>query len=129
MGSSEKIKDAVVRDYRRGDKTIVIQMTYKISPGEMYRILRARQVELRSDHTPGVWVKDTAWIKLDEPKRCRSISGTPKTHCPNMAYFGFLRSNGVWAYCKRHMYGRRIRNGIVEIKVHPESPAAKRGYS
>jgi len=83
--------------------------------------------ELRDEE--GVWVKDTRWVKLDEPKRCRSISGSPRTHCPNIAYFGFPRSNGIWAYCEEHMYGRRIRNGVVEIKVHPDSPAAKRGYA
>jgi len=75
-----------------------------------------------------VWVKDMQWRKLDEPKRCRSISGYPKTHCPNMAAFGLLRSNGIWAYCEKHMYGRRIREGIVEVEVHSNSPAAKRGY-
>lgn len=47
------MKDAVVRDYLRGDKTIIIQMEYKISPGEIYRVLHARQVNLRSvDHKP-----------------------------------------------------------------------------
>ena len=44
---TEKVKDEVVRDYLRGDKTIVIQMEHKLSPGEMYRILHARQVKLR----------------------------------------------------------------------------------
>jgi len=45
---TEKVKDEVVRDYLRGDKTIVIQMEYKIGPAEMYRILSARQVSLRT---------------------------------------------------------------------------------
>ncbi len=80
------------------------------------------------EEEPKVWVKDTQWRKLDEPKRCRSIGGYPKTHCPNMSTFGFLRSHGVWAYCEEHMYGRRVRGGIVEEAVHPDSPAAKRGY-
>jgi len=44
---TEKVKDAVVRDYLQGDKAIIIQMEYKISPGVMYRILHARQVKLR----------------------------------------------------------------------------------
>ena len=85
-------------------------------------------VRERMEEMKMVWVKDTCWVKLDEPKRCRSISGSPKIHCPNMANFGFPRSNGIWAYCEEHMYGRRVRDGIVEIKVHPDSPAAKRGY-
>ena len=75
------------------------------------------------------WVKDTSWIKLDEPKRCRRIAGSPRTHCPNMAHYGFLRSNGIWAYCEDHMYDRRIRDGIVEIEVNDDSLAAKRGYT
>ena len=44
---TKNVKDAVVRDYLRGDKTIVIQMEYEISPGEMYRVLHSRQVSLR----------------------------------------------------------------------------------
>ncbi|MBA7680484.1 hypothetical protein ES703_88800 [subsurface metagenome] len=44
---TEKVRDAVVRDYLQGDKTIVIQMEYKISPGEMYRVLHSRHVSLR----------------------------------------------------------------------------------
>ena len=44
---TENMKDAVVRDYIRGDKAIVIQMEHKISPGVMYRILQARHVKLR----------------------------------------------------------------------------------
>jgi hypothetical protein len=74
------------------------------------------------------WVKDTRWIKLDTPKRCRSIAGSPRVHCPNMADYGLIRSNGVWAYCEQHMYGRRIRDGIVEFEVSDNSPAAERGY-
>ncbi len=74
------------------------------------------------------WVKDTYWRKLDAPKRCRRIDGSPRTHCPNMADYGLVRSNGLWAYCEEHMYGRRIRDGIVELEVHDDSPAAKRGY-
>jgi len=75
-----------------------------------------------------IWVKDTYWRKLDTPKRCRDISGHPRTHCPNTAEFGLLRSNGIWAYCEEHMYGRRIRGGLVEVEVSDDSPAAKRGY-
>lgn len=74
------------------------------------------------------WVKDTYWRKLDAPKRCRRIDGFPRTHCLNMADYGLLRSNGIWAYCEEHMYGRRIRDGIVEVEVHDDSPAAKRGF-
>ena len=40
--------DEVVRDYLAGDKTIVIQDRYKISPGRMYRVLRSAGVKLRT---------------------------------------------------------------------------------
>jgi len=48
---TEKVKDKVVRDYLRGDKAIIIQMEHEVSPGEMYRILHARQVSLRTSGT------------------------------------------------------------------------------
>jgi len=46
---TEEVKDGVVRDYLRGDKAIVIQMEYKISPGVIYRILHRKGVGLRRD--------------------------------------------------------------------------------
>ena len=46
---TEELKNNVVRDYLRGDKAIIIQMEYKISPGVMYRILQARKVKLRRE--------------------------------------------------------------------------------
>jgi len=45
---TENVKDAVVRDYIRGDKAIIIQMEHKTSPGVMYRILKEREVPLRA---------------------------------------------------------------------------------
>lgn len=75
-----------------------------------------------------VWVKDTQWVKLEAPRSCRRIDGSPRTHCPNMAKFGLMRSNDVWAYCEQHLYGRRIRDGVVEFKVRPYTIAAKQGW-
>ncbi len=43
-----EVKDAVVRDYLRGDKPAVIKLVHKINPGVMYRILHKRNVKLRS---------------------------------------------------------------------------------
>ncbi len=40
-----EVRAAVVRDYLRGDKTVVILFNYKLSPGEMYRILHAHRVK------------------------------------------------------------------------------------
>ena len=121
----DQVKDAVVEEYLRGDKIDLIQMDHQFSPGSLYRILHEREIPLR---TFMVWVPDRDWLMLGSPKRCRHIGGSPKTHCPNLSSWGFPRSNGVWAYCREHMYGRRIRNGIVEMAVHPESPSAQRGY-
>ncbi|GAI14160.1 unnamed protein product [marine sediment metagenome] len=42
-----EVREQVVKDYLAGDKCIVIQYTYKISPGEMYRILHRKGVSLR----------------------------------------------------------------------------------
>lgn len=239
---TEEVKDAIVRDYLRNDKVIILQLEYKISPGVLYRILHSRGVDfrrpdlvaeqtvtreqpvmtspqlpagnrfridiwnltletwdweakemfgkmsevlvrhieqdphdmleavgllhesftpeqlvdrtfemvvlnvlshdpdfvrnedgswrlLRSEATSMIWVRDPVWVKLDSPKRCRCVDGSPKRHCPNMAWYGFPRSNGIWAYCTDHMYGRRVRDGIVEIQVRADSPAGKRGYA
>ena len=42
-------QDGVVSDYVRGDKISVIQLEYGISPGALYRVLRAANVRLRTD--------------------------------------------------------------------------------
>lgn len=42
-----EVKDAVVRDYLRGDKAATIQAEHKMGPGMMYRILHKRNVKLR----------------------------------------------------------------------------------
>jgi len=75
-----------------------------------------------------VWVNDTTWQKLPKPKRCRRIDGATHSHCPNMAEWAFPRSNGLWAYCPEHMYGRKIVNGKVMVEVYEDSIAAKQGY-
>lgn len=49
---TEAVKDNLVRDYLKGDKTIILQMEYKISPGEIYRILKKRGIHLRSAPLP-----------------------------------------------------------------------------
>lgn len=32
-------------------------------------------------------------------------------------------------YCPEHLYGRRIEDGKVLTQVHPDSPAAQRGWT
>ena len=43
----------VVRDYLRGDKTIVIKDRYGVSPGKLYRVLHAANVRLRTSPLDG----------------------------------------------------------------------------
>jgi len=45
----DEVKDAVVRDYLAGAKTVVIQWEHGVTPGTMYRILHAAKVRLRVD--------------------------------------------------------------------------------
>lgn len=42
------VKDAIVRDYLRGDKPTAILLEYKIGKGVLYRILHKRNVNLMS---------------------------------------------------------------------------------
>ena len=42
-----EVKDAVVRDYLRGDKPKAIQLKHTIAGAVMYRILHSRNVKLR----------------------------------------------------------------------------------
>ena len=67
---TDKVKAEVVRDYLRGDKTIVIQMEYKIGPAEMYRILYARQVSLRTCGTARRGRKTRA-VPLPSRPKCK----------------------------------------------------------
>lgn len=62
---TEEVKDAVVRDYLRGDKSIVIQMEYDISPGVLYRILSHRAVKLRR---PDLAVKRSLKVPTKGPE-------------------------------------------------------------
>ena len=66
-----------------------------------------------------VWVKDLRWRLLPATSilRCRFMGDTPRKHCRNLAVAELLRSNGWWAYCPEHLYGRRITDKGVEIEV------------
>ncbi len=72
-----------------------------------------------------IWVRDTGWERLTVPRKCRAMAGRGRRVCSKDAYFALKRSNGPWAYCEEHMYGRRIHNGIVEVAVVADSPAAR----
>lgn len=74
-----------------------------------------------------VWVRDSSWklLPADSQLSCRY---SPRSRCTNRAVAALRRSNGEWNYCEKHLYGRRIANGIVEVQVAADSPAAQRGY-
>lgn len=44
---TEEVKQAVVRDYERGEKVVIITMEHHIDHATMYRILREKKVVLR----------------------------------------------------------------------------------
>jgi len=49
MGKNPTAETSPVDDYLAGNKVIVIQDRYGISPGTLYRVLRAANVRLRTD--------------------------------------------------------------------------------
>lgn len=82
-----------------------------------------------------VWVPDHAdddglgaWrvLEPDAGKLCRRCR---KPAVAELNRGMYVRDRGKvaawWAYCARHLYGRRIREGRVEIEVHPDSARAK----
>ena len=58
----DEVKDGVVRDYLAGNKVVVIQDRYGISPGTLYRLLHTANVKLRKPKTIGEEVKDVDTI-------------------------------------------------------------------
>ncbi len=71
-----------------------------------------------------VWLADqgcrpaTRWEW--ETRKCR------RPRCYRHPVMALERSNGWWLYCADHLYGRRIRDGVVEARkwipagTHPE---------
>lgn len=60
------------------------------------------------------WQIDLNWEVGGHGMRCR------KTSCDKRASASLLRKHGLgsrwWYYCADHLYGRRIRDGIVEFE-------------
>lgn len=66
-----------------------------------------------------VWAPDDrcrpATVAEHRERRCR------RPRCGRPAVMALRRSNGWWLYCERHLYGRRIANGVVQFrKLVPE---------
>lgn len=49
-------------------------------------------------------------------RKCR------RPRCGGAPVMALERSNGWWLYCAAHMYGRRIRDGIVEHRRWDREP-------
>jgi hypothetical protein len=79
-----------------------------------------------------VWVPDTSW-RLVSDKRCRMRGcGADAVAELNRRRYNLNRHclvDSWWAYCPDHLYGRRIVDGVVQIDVDADSPAAQRGYA
>ena len=79
-----------------------------------------------------VWVQDRAWHLPARKHRC-SFPLCSETAVAvlrrrrRIASSRFGRAD--YHYCGDHLYGRRIANGRVEVRVHPDSRAAGRGYT
>lgn len=78
------------------------------------------------------WRPDPAWRSVSGRVLCRRLGGlNPANHrvaCQNEAIAEFQRgSRGWWAYCADHLYGRRIRNGVVEHRVLVEDEIGRLG--
>ena len=58
-------------------------------------------------------------------KTCRFTTGPGHSVCGQPAVVALKRGRGGWwAYCGEHMYGRRIRGGVVETRsLVPEGTA------
>jgi hypothetical protein len=77
-----------------------------------------------------VWVPDRLWTtepEIIDGRLCRMKVG--RASCRRPAVAALARSNGWWCYCAEHLYGRRIENGVVEVEVAAQSPAAERGFT
>ena len=121
---TEELKNKVVRDYLRGDKTILILMEYKIGPAVMYRILKEREVPLREPKKLEVnQVKTTAAPrkKLEVKHPCSELTNQGQ---PCKAGANFLRG-GQW-YCghheRKHKEPTQRQRDLIE-------PSAKLSYA
>ena len=77
-----------------------------------------------------VWVPDRDWRVPSQYTRCRTSNTYPCWNSPvaDLQRTDWKKRPRWYAYCEQHMYGRRLRDGVVEVRVHPNSPAAKRGH-
>ena len=61
-----------------------------------------------------LWEPDPAWTIGGNGKKCRQPRCGKDAVATLMRAHGFGSEGRPWAYCGDHLYGRRIRNGVVE---------------
>ena len=75
------------------------------------------------------WVPDPSWTVLSATTntKCRFMArvGGRNVRCEHQAVAQFLRNSRKigprwWAYCEQHLYGRRLRNGLIETERRHE---------
>ena len=90
---------------------------------------------MSSEPEQWVWVEDRAWVALSPAVQlleawrcCRGAKSCPGRVVARLERSGHKR-RAWWFYCADHLYGRRIEDGRVWLKVHPASAAARRGFA
>lgn len=71
------------------------------------------------------WVPDKRFELLSDDeasKPCRYTVGPDRRSCKRPSVARLNRSSSRdrtnwWHYCERHLFGRRIRDGVVEIRI------------
>ncbi len=84
-----------------------------------------------------MWVEDRDWRVPQVPGvvACSFPRCTGRAVAIMRRYRRAPRGTRGWGlaadyyYCPAHLYGRKVELGHVWVQVHPESPAAERGWT
>lgn len=76
-----------------------------------------------------VWVADLDWVPVQVPGVVTCSSPRCQGKAVAILARRTLRGLRHYYYCAKHLYGRRIRDGVVEVAVAADSPAAQRGWT
>lgn len=85
-------------------------------------LTRARAVLKQLPNLTKQWVPDRDWRVLPDWEtrwKCRGARGCPNRPVASLwRKYAHSRTSGLWwNYCGDHLYGRRIRDGVVEHEV------------
>lgn len=61
----------------------------------------------------GVWTL----VPRGQSRPCRFTVGPGHRQCKAPSVATMLRGRVPWHYCGRHLYGRRIRDGVIESRI------------